>query len=168
MSRSKEVANLGQLKQAAHDYFAAVFKLRAELKLSDTPADYAAWKGLSDDLDCVRKIVASANLYLEEVEIQVRLQSHVNYHFRARHYVVRRKAEAVGTELTWAELRELSTDGPWHAGQMNSLDLCRAQRDRQNAIENSDRPNVRGWIKGAYVWETWTYDPADDSWIKQD
>lgn len=156
--------NIESLKKAATEYSNAVLKLYNELQLSDTPADYGTWKNLSDDIEKIRISVQSIQVFLEETQIRVRLQSHINYHFRKRYYVLRRKTERVGTEVTWSELQDLSTEGPWQAEHMTILDICQRRRDDLNKIENSDRPNIRGWRKGAYTWEIWGYDPTSDSW----
>ena len=160
----KTEANLKVLKQSVHDYYMAMYKLYTELTVSDTPADFETGKQLSDSLETIRKMIHSADMYLAEAQILSRLPDRIKYSFRARHYVVRRKAEAAGTDLMWAELS--MNEGPWNAGNFSALGLCRKQRDRQNELENSDRPNVLGWVKGAYVWEIWSYDPATDAWSR--
>ncbi len=157
--------NLAALKSAVEAYYAAALKLYEELRLSDTPADSNTWRRLGDDIDRARKMARNAEEQLIEAGAQIRLQSHINWAFRSRRYVVRRSASAAGTELTWRELRELSTDGPWQSNRFGSLDTCRSHRESQNLRENTEPTvNKRGWQKGAYVWEIWAYDSTDDSW----
>jgi hypothetical protein len=154
--------NIKALERAVSDYYKAVHKLHEEMEVSDTPGDYDAAAAINRSLSDVRKVLASAEPFLRNVEVRAQLQSHINYHFRARLYVVKRKKEAAGTPLLWAELNNIS-EGPFTWG-FSVLDVCRRQRDRNNALENSERPNVRGWRPGLYVWEIWGYSPEQDVW----
>lgn len=154
--------NIKALELAVSAYFAAVHKLHEEMKVSDTPGDYAASAEIDRSLSEVRKVLASADTFLQSIEVRARLQSHINYHFRRRLYVVKRKTEAGGTPLSWNELSNIS-EGPFTWG-FSALDVCRRQRDRNNTLENSERPSVRGWRPGMYAWEIWAYSPEQDSW----
>lgn len=156
--------NMKNVLKAASEYFEVSRKLYEELKLSDTPADIDTWSSLSKDIDTARNMIHSTEYYLRETQNKVLLQSQINFHFRNRNYVVRRKSFDLGTELTWEELSLSSSDGPWNAGNFSSLSICRSVRDRNNKIENSERKDVRGWIPGEYTWEIWTYNPTIDTW----
>lgn len=155
--------NLKALEEKANAYYLAVRKLEKEMLVNDFPGDFKTSKELTTRLKAIRNIISSASILLEEIEIKARTQSHIDYHFRERLYLVRRQSKNAQTQLTLDELNQLTTDGPF-TWQFYLLDVCRKQRDYSNTIENKERPNIRGWRPGAYIWEIWGYDPVNDIW----
>lgn len=154
--------NIEALQKTVAEYFSAVHKLHEEMELNDTPGDYEISAKIAKDLVDVRKMLASASSFLENIEVRAHLQRHINYHFRSRLYVIRRNVKVIGTQLTWKELEHIS-EGPFTWG-FSLIDVCRKTHDSKNKFENSDRPNVRGWRKGGHVWEIWAYSPEKDAW----
>jgi len=79
-----------------------------------------------------------------------------------RLYLVRRLALNKENPPSWSELDE--TGQLWNRNNLVVEEVCRSVRDKNNKNENSERPNVKGWLPGKYVWQMWAYDPNSGLW----
>jgi len=151
--------NLEAVEQKAGDLFSALHKLHEELGVDD-----AQYEGGCRPLERVREALHTMHRLVEDTIDRVNYHNGVAYHFRARYYVVKRLSSVADEPLTWEELLQGTTNGPWALDTM-SLKTCRQIQEKNNAHENRAKTERdRGYTPGRYIWQIWAYDPKINTW----
>ena len=155
-----------EIEAMAVQLFVKAHELMEQLKAQGLTLEDA--KKIDRSIENTRAFLHDAEGRLNSSSLRMSLCMAYQYEARSLMYVICRKTADLGSPLTWEEIAKARRYSGWDAEALSVLDIARRSRDRRNERENDDTRKDRGFVKGYYTWQIWSYRSSDNSWTLVD